>query len=69
MFKALYILDPGPYAWIYGPQERTDIAQMVDVYAPPQTRTSIQADPSVLKPVEIVLSGWGAPEFSAALLD
>ncbi len=69
MLKALYILDPGPYAWIYGPQERADIAQLVDVYAPPQTRASIQTDPSVLAPAEIVLSGWGAPEFNAALLD
>lgn len=69
MHKALYILDPGPYDWIYGPQERADIAQLVDVCAPPQTRASIEADPSVLAAVEIVLSGWGAPEFNAGLLD
>ena len=69
MLKAIFILDPGPYEWIYGPQERADIAQLVDVYAPAQTRASIKANPSILAEAEIILSGWGAPEFNTDLLD
>ena len=69
MLKAIYILDPGPYTWIYGPQERADIAQLVDVYAPAQTRASIKTDPSVLAEADLIFSGWGAPEFNAEALD
>ncbi|MCL4543150.1 MAG: hydroxyacid dehydrogenase, partial [Chloroflexi bacterium] len=66
--KALYILNSDAYEWIYGPDERRDIAAMVDVIAPPQNRASITADLSVLSEVEIVLAGWGTPVMDAAFL-
>lgn len=68
MLKALYILDPGPYDWIYGPRERLDIAQLVDVYAPPQTVQSVRDNPALLRDAEIIISGWGAPELNEAFL-
>lgn len=68
MAKGLYIL--GTYELIYGQAERADIAELVDIYAPPQTPDSVRANPAILKDVEVILSGWGGPriddEFLAA---
>jgi phosphoglycerate dehydrogenase-like enzyme len=67
--RALYILDPNPYEWIYGPSERADINTLVDVIAPQQTAQSIREHPELLRDVDVILSGWGAPEIDAAFLD
>lgn len=69
MYKALYILDPGPYEWIYGPTEREDINKLVDVIAPQQTAQSIREHPELLRDVQVILSGWGAPVMDEAFLD
>lgn len=69
MYKALYILDPGPYEWIYGPTEREDIRKLVDVIAPQQTAQSIREHPELLSDVQVILSGWGAPVMDEAFLD
>ena len=69
MYKALYILDPGPYEWIYGPTEREDISKLVDVIAPQQTAQSIREHPELLHDVQVILSGWGAPVMDEAFLD
>ena len=66
--KALFILDPGSYEQIYGPAERADIAALVDVYAPAQTKESVASNPHILKPCQIIFSGWGAPCLDAAFL-
>ncbi len=69
MLKGLYILDPAPYTWIYGPAEREDIEALVSIYAPAQTKTTIKDNPGVLRDAEVIFSGWGAPEFTSELLD
>ena len=66
--QAIYLLNPDAYAKIYGPDERRDLAQLVDVIAPPQTAASVAADPSVLADVEVILSGWGMAVLDEALL-
>lgn len=66
--KALFILNGPSYEQIYGPDERRDIAALVDVYAPPQTKESVAANPDILGPCDIVFSGWGAPCMDAAFL-
>ena len=68
MLKALYILDPAPYDWIYGPAEREEINRLVEVIAPPQTVQSIRQHPELLRDVEVILSGWGAPTMDEAFL-
>jgi len=68
MKKALYILAERSLNLIYGPAERAEIAQLVDVYAPPQTAHSVQERPELLHDVQIIFSGWGAPCFDAAFL-
>ena len=59
MTKALFLLHPAAYDQIYGPPEREAIAQLVDVYAPLQTRESIRQNPAILREAEVILSGWG----------
>lgn len=62
MLKGLYILNEKSYEKIYGPEEREDIAKLVDIYAPLQTSESIMKNPSVLKEADVIFSGWGAPK-------
>jgi phosphoglycerate dehydrogenase-like enzyme len=67
--RGLYVLDTDAYEMIYGPEERRDIERHVDMVAPPQTRQSLQADPELLRDVEVLFSGWGAPVVDSAFLD
>jgi phosphoglycerate dehydrogenase-like enzyme len=59
--KALYVLSEDSAELIYGPDERRAIADLVDVISDPLTQESIADDPRVLRDVEILLTGWGAP--------
>jgi phosphoglycerate dehydrogenase-like enzyme len=68
MLKALFLLDPGPYDWIYGPDERAGIGRLVEVYAPPQTKQSVREHLEVLNDAQVILSGWGAPLMDADFL-
>jgi phosphoglycerate dehydrogenase-like enzyme len=68
MLKGIYLLDSTACDLIYGPQEREEIAALVDIYAPPQTRQSLAQDPSVLADAEVIFSGWGAPVMDATFL-
>lgn len=69
MYKALYLLNADAYDTIYGPDERADLAMLLDISAPPQTADAVHRDPSLLADVEVILSGWGSPVLDAALLD
>ena len=69
MIKGLYLLGAESYEKIYGPKEREDIAKLVDIYAPPQTAESVQANPEILAGAEVVFSGWGCPTLDQRLLD
>ena len=66
--QAIYLLNPDAYAKIYGPDARDEIGRLVDVIAPLQTAASVQADPSVLADVEVILSGWGMAVLDEVLL-
>jgi phosphoglycerate dehydrogenase-like enzyme len=67
--KGIYILDSRYWESIYGPEEKSEIAKWVDIDGPMQTRESVAADPGVLRDVEIILSGWGAPRFDQGFLN
>ena len=69
MKKALYILNNDACDRIYGPSERDDIAQLVDVIAPPLARESLAQRPELLSEVQIILSGWGGPCMDEAFLE
>ncbi|MEX2381842.1 MAG: hydroxyacid dehydrogenase [Opitutales bacterium] len=59
--KALYILTDEAMDLIYGPAEQKEIGRLVEVVAPPQTASSILNQPELLREVELIFSGWGAP--------
>lgn len=66
--KGIFILRPDAYTAVYGPGERSLIDELIDVIAPPQTAEEILAHPDILREVEVILSGWGAPLMDEAFL-
>jgi phosphoglycerate dehydrogenase-like enzyme len=68
MLKALYLLDETSYKAIYGRRERRDVASLVEVYAPPQTRESIAGDMSILMEADVIMSGWGMAQMTEEFL-
>jgi phosphoglycerate dehydrogenase-like enzyme len=66
--KALFLLNTDAFHSIYG-AAYADIAQLVDVYAEPQTAESAAANPDILREAEVIFSGWGCPTFDQTLLD
>ena len=57
--KALFLLGDEAFEKIYGPREREQIGEMVDLIGEPQTADSIGNNDTLLKEVEIIFSGWG----------
>ncbi len=66
--KALFLLNPDAYHKIYSPTHQAAIANLVELYAPPQTAQSVAADPTILRDAEIIFSGWGMPRMDEAFL-
>ena len=66
--RGLFLLNPDAYAVIYGPDERVDIARLVEIGAPAQTAQSVRTDACVLADVEVILSGWGMAVLDETLL-
>jgi phosphoglycerate dehydrogenase-like enzyme len=66
--KGIYVLAPDALPLIYGEAEQRDIAQLVDIYAPPQTRQSITDDPGILADAEVLFSGWSGPLLDEAFV-
>src|SRR5438105_1978319 len=67
--KGLYVLNSSDFGLIYGPAERRDIAELVDIIAAPQTRNVARENPGVLADAEVIFSGWGGPVLDEAFLD
>src|SRR5438105_11882402 len=67
--KALFILEAASRDLIYGPQEQHELEEHADFYAAPQSRESIASNPGLLRDVEVIFSGWGAPTMDKAFLD
>src|SRR5436309_11063131 len=67
--KGLYILDQATFDMVYGPDERADIARLVEVDPVPKTAASVAANPQILSSVDVIFSGWGAPVLDQEFLD
>ena len=67
--RALFVLREDAYQRIYGPEQRAAIDELVEIVGPPRTAEELAADGSVLRDVEVVLSGWGAPLMDAAFVE
>ncbi|CAN5397774.1 hydroxyacid dehydrogenase [soil metagenome] len=66
--NGIIVLEAKSLPMIYGPDELRDIADLVDLVAPPLTREMIYADPSPLQDVDVLFSGWGPPLVDAQFL-
>ncbi len=66
--RGLYLLNPDAYDVIYGPDERAEIAHLVEITAPVQTAQSVRTNPSILADVDVILSGWGMAVLDETLL-
>lgn len=67
--KAIYILNQDSYNVIYGPEERADIRRLVQLTIPEQIDPQEAKDnAAVLKDVDIIFSGWGAPKLDSTFL-
>lgn len=69
MLNALFILNPGSGADIYGAAERADIAARVTVLAEPMGAADALTRPDLLRQAEVIFSGWGAPKLDDPFLD
>lgn len=67
--RGLFILDEDALQMIYGPQELRDLEASIDFVASPQTRKTIADNPGLLRDVECIFSGWGAPTVNAQFLN
>jgi phosphoglycerate dehydrogenase-like enzyme len=64
----IFVLSKESCETIYGDEWRAAICAQIDVPLPPLTPADVAAHRAVLARTDIVLSGWGAPCFDAALL-
>ncbi len=66
--RAIYVMQLDQHPRIYGQAEQAMIADLVDVYASPQSPEMVAENPAILRQADIVLTGWGAPRMDQAFL-
>jgi phosphoglycerate dehydrogenase-like enzyme len=69
MLNGLYILWDHAFDAIYGPDERADIAKLVNVPERAYTADEVKQNPALLKDVHVIFSGWGGPRLDQQFLD
>ncbi|MYW06175.1 hydroxyacid dehydrogenase [Streptomyces sp. SID3343] len=65
---ALLVMEEERRADVYPPEVVAEIGRLVHWQGPPLTRQELEADPDVLRTVDVLLTGWGAPVLDDALL-
>jgi len=66
--RGLIVLDDHACELIYGEKLVKEIARHVELVCPPISKEKLAANPSLLKDVEVIFSGWGAPQLNETLL-
>ncbi len=66
--QALYLLNTDAHHKIYSSEQQATIANLVELYAAPQTAQSVAANPALLRAAEIIFSGWGMPQMDERFL-
>ncbi|WP_043589454.1 hydroxyacid dehydrogenase [Geminisphaera colitermitum] len=70
MKKGLIVLESHAFELIYGEEMLAEIAHRVQLLSPrPLTKAELGRNPALLRDVEVIFSGWGAPMMDAAFLD
>jgi phosphoglycerate dehydrogenase-like enzyme len=67
--RGLYVLDNDAFDRIYGEAERAKVAGLVEVGEVPLSADAVLDNPDVLKGIEVILTGWGAPIMDDAFLE
>ena len=66
--RAAYLLDPGPYELVYGPQQRRAVRELVSGDPPVLCAADVAAGTDALADVDVLLTGWGVPPIDAHVL-
>ena len=66
---ARFVGSEQPVQSVYREAERERIAALADLREPAATKQQLEADPSLLAGVEVVLGTWGMPRLEGALLE
>jgi phosphoglycerate dehydrogenase-like enzyme len=66
--KGIFILSNDTYNANYQEPIRTAIGELVELVAPHHTADEIQTNLDILREVEIIISGWGAPVMDEVFL-
>ncbi len=66
--KGIFILGSDTYNSNYKEPIRSAISELVELVAPPHTAEEIRTNLDILREVEIIISGWGAPVMDEAFL-
>lgn len=69
MVKGIYLLDYSSFDKIYSPQQRHQIASLIDIEPQPYTIDTIRDNLSVLEDVEVILSGWHMAKMDSGFLN
>lgn len=67
--RGLFLLDGLSTSLIYGEDVRRELQALADFEQPPQTRETLAQNPGILREVEVIFSGWGAPVMDEAFLE
>ncbi|WP_231735353.1 hydroxyacid dehydrogenase [Gracilibacillus massiliensis] len=66
--KGIYIMNQAPFSLVYPEYIRNEIDQLVDIHHDVMSTEEVKRDPSVLKEVDLILSGWGGPTLDETFL-
>ncbi len=67
--KGIFILEPTFFETIYGPQERQEILELVDLPDRAFSPSEAVKFPELLHGIEYIFSGWGGPRLDRAFLE
>lgn len=68
MLKGIYVMLPQVFENVYSAETQERISKHVDIIAGNMSAEELLADLSILKEVDVIFSGWGAPVFDETLL-
>ncbi|MEU1370394.1 hydroxyacid dehydrogenase [Streptomyces sp. NPDC005803] len=66
--SALLVMEEERRADVYPPEVLAGIGRLAHLQRPPLTRQELDEDPEVLRGVDVLLTGWGAPVLDTAFL-
>lgn len=66
--RGAFCLEQREFDWIYGPDERREIGEMVSLAHGLYTHEFLRANPEALADIDILFSGWNGPRIDEAFL-